>query len=103
MSSVKDLVIAEGLRAEEAADAPAGPETRVTRGHGRSRTLQVRLNDDEYEMLTALAEAKGLPVSTLVRTLLHPVLSPTADAPAELIARMRQELDLLAHHIETRR
>lgn len=43
---------------------------KVSRGHGRTRTLQVRLNDDELAALEQRADARGLPASTLARALL---------------------------------
>lgn len=79
---MKDIeqIIADEIEASEQAEADATvnggrhahlPEgTVVTRGHGRSKTLQVRLNEDEYEALEHLAKVRELPVSTVARTLL---------------------------------
>jgi len=80
-------------------DAPLKPGTRVTRGHGRTKTLQVRLNDDEFAALAALAEARQVPVSTLVRSILVPLLNPEQDDPVALIDSMRQQLDQLSRHL----
>jgi hypothetical protein len=55
-------------------DEPIPSDAKVTRGHNRSRTLQVRLNDDEYAALEAAAEEANLPMSTLVRSLVLRVL-----------------------------
>ncbi len=65
--SIKELLDREGDAAERNVDAPLKPGTRVTRGHGRTKTLQVRLTDTEYEELEREADAAGLPVSTLGR------------------------------------
>jgi hypothetical protein len=59
--------------AEEAETVEANPEapmtdvTTVTRGHGRSRTLQIRLNPEELEELERVAASRGLPTSTVAR------------------------------------
>lgn len=77
MNKVKDLISREAEVAETAeADSeisdhdvlPAG--TKVTRGHDRSRTLQIRLNGEEWDELERLAKARELPVSTVARGLL---------------------------------
>ena len=73
MSRISDLVAAEARAAEESQDTPdlALPDTvRVSRGHNRSRVLQVRLNEDEYRVLSKLADERHLPVSTLARAVL---------------------------------
>lgn len=81
--SIKDLIQREAEEAETAeADAqfeetdelPAG--TKVTRGHNRSKTLQIRLNGDEYHELELLAKVRDLPVSTVARGLLITALAP---------------------------
>ncbi|GFG71169.1 hypothetical protein [Mycolicibacter senuensis] len=70
-----DEALAEADEIERAdAEADAAPETLVP-GHvkvsrpnrARSRVLQVRLNPDEFEALEAIAERRGLPVSTVAR------------------------------------
>ncbi|MEE4025531.1 hypothetical protein V1Y59_20775 [Gordonia sp. PKS22-38] len=64
---------------DEAQDIERDPDrvvrtdVKVTRGHGRSKVLQVRLNDDEYNELERLAGTigdGGVPLSTLARSLL---------------------------------
>lgn len=68
--------IAEEVQASERAyetemrDTPARAHTITTRGHARTRTLQVRLNDDELAALEARAAEQGIPVSTLARSIL---------------------------------
>lgn len=99
MSSLERLLEEEGHAAEQGLDTPLQPGTRATRGHGRTKTLQVRLNDSEYDALVALAESRQLPVSTLVRSLLVPLLRMNDDTPAALIERMRQQLDQLSRQL----
>ncbi|PRZ39734.1 hypothetical protein CLV47_11898 [Antricoccus suffuscus] len=99
MSDTKALLDAEGAASEAGKDAPLRPGTSLTRGHGRTKTLQVRLNDDEYAALSALAETRNVPVSTLVRSLILPVITPGRDTPAARIERLRRELDLLSQQI----
>ena len=71
------------------------PGTKVTRGHGRSKTLQVRLNDDEFAALARVAEERGVPASTLARNML--LRAPTD--PRSLLARIRFDLDELATRV----
>lgn len=68
--SIDELLEREGRAAEDNPGAELRPGTKITRGHSRSRTLQVRLNDDEYTALEAMAEARELPLSTMVRSML---------------------------------
>lgn len=88
MDSIKDLIDAEAAASEQGEadqsdrDLPEG--TTVTRGRGRSRTLQVRLNQDEYAELEKLAQARDLPVSTVARSMLLTGLSPQDDAGGTL-------------------
>lgn len=88
---IDELLDSEGAAVERNADAPLKPGTRVTRGHGRTKTLQVRLTDDEYEELERDAEGLGLPVSTLARQRLLATASrlgsgESGDGSAEKIA-----------------
>jgi hypothetical protein len=98
VSKVKDLIDQEAEAAETAEattddHAPLPEGTKVTRGHGRSRTLQIRLNADEHEALELLAKARDLPTSTVARSLLLSCLSPTDDLRGALD---RLETDLAA-------
>jgi len=73
MSRISDLIEAEVEAAENAradVDAPVPSGVRVSRGNGRSKTLQVRLNEDEFRMLEKLAMEEHLPLSTFARSLL---------------------------------
>lgn len=73
---------AEDGEADQSSTAPNG--VKVTRGHDRAKTLQIRLNDDEFGELTALAQDRGLPVSTVARQLLLQSLNPVDDLKAAL-------------------
>lgn len=96
MGKVEDLLEAEA-QAPEAAEAdqesPIRRDVIIARGHDRSRTLQIRLNDAELAELTALAQGRGLPVSTVARQLLLQSLAPADDLKTALD---RLERDLSA-------
>ena len=73
MSRISDLIEAESRAAEEAdatPDLPLPSNVKVTRGHDRSKVLQVRLNEDEYRVLTKLAKERHVPASTFARALI---------------------------------
>ncbi len=94
MNELKDLLDEEGTAAETAeADQKSSVRTdgTVTRGHDRAKTLQIRLNADELGQLTALAEDRGLPVSTVARQLLLQSLPPADD--------LKSALDRLERHV----
>ena len=97
--SISDLIAAEAEAAERNRDAGLEPGSRVTRGHQRAKTLQVRLNAEELEALTRLAERRGLPVSTLARDILLTQLAASDESAGALIARIRAELDDLASRV----
>ncbi len=85
MSKLEELLDAEGVAAEAGeADQQSPLPAGVTRGHGRAKTLQVRLNEDELAELAALAADRGLPVSTVARQLLLQALSPADDLKSAL-------------------
>lgn len=90
MSKTIDELLAEEAIAVEEAEATSDPETplpahvKVTRGHPRARNLQVRFRDDEFEELAAYAEQRGLPVSTLVRSLVLQAIAPADDLKTAL-------------------
>ena len=68
-------------------------------GHKGAKTLQVRLNAEELDALTLLAEQRGVPVSTLARDFLLSHLAGSEDSPKALIAKIRAELDELATRV----
>ena len=97
--SISDLIATEAEAAERNPDAPIKPGSKVARGHQRAKTLQVRLNDEEFDALTRLAEQRGLPVSTLARDLLMAQIAGVDDSAKALIAKIRAELDDLATRV----
>ncbi|MGB7961419.1 MAG: hypothetical protein WCF12_00470 [Propionicimonas sp.] len=97
--SISDLIATEAEAAERNPDAAIKPGSKVTRGHQRARTLQVRLNAEEMDALALLAEQRGLPVSTLARDLLLAQLAGSDTSAKALIAKIRAELDDLASRV----
>lgn len=86
---IEELLTAEGEAAEDAEAASEIDEAlpdhvKVTRGHPRSRNLQVRFRDDEFAELSAYAEHRGLPVSTVVRALVLQAIAPPDDLKSAL-------------------
>lgn len=78
MSKVRDLIAAEVAAAEAASDRPDTPlpeHVRVTRGHDRSRVLQVRLSEAEYEALAQRADEHQVPASTFARAVILRVIA----------------------------
>ena len=97
--SISDLIATEADAAERNPEAAIKAGSKVTRGHQRAKTLQVRLNAEEFDALTRLAEQRGLPVSTLARDLLLSQLAGSGDSARALIAKIRAELDDLATRV----
>jgi hypothetical protein len=98
-NKLRDLIAAEADAAEEDVFAPDDhsplpAQAKITRGHNRSKVLQVRLNGDEFEHLEMLAKAQDLPVSTVARSLILTALAPTTDTTAT-ITRIERELSAL--------
>ncbi|WP_347350289.1 hypothetical protein [Intrasporangium sp.] len=86
---IDDLLAAEATAVEEAearsdANAPLPAHVKVTRGHPRARNLQVRFRDDEFDELMQYAEQRGLPVSTVVRSLVLQAIAPADDLKSAL-------------------
>jgi hypothetical protein len=100
-TKIDDLLAAEAEAAEDAEatadpDAPLPAHVTVTRGHPRARNLQVRFRDDEFDELTTYAEHRGLPVSTVVRSLVLQAIAPVDDLKSALD---KLEADLAAVRI----
>lgn len=93
--SIDDLIAAEAEASEQNKDAELQPGTKVSRGHGRSSTLQVRLNDDEMAALVRAAQERRLPASTLARDLLLRELTAPSTDSRTLVARIRSDLNEL--------
>ena len=86
---IDDLLAAEANAVEEAEaasdpNAPLPAHAKVTRGHPRAKNLQVRFREDEFDELTAYAEHRGLPVSTVVRSLVLQAIAPADDLKSAL-------------------
>lgn len=93
---IDDLIAAEAAASEADKDAELKPGSTLTRGHGRSKTLQVRLNEDEMQALAQLADRRGVPASTLARELLMTQIAARESTPQAMIARLRADLEALA-------
>ncbi|MCW0191166.1 MULTISPECIES: plasmid mobilization protein [Rhodococcus erythropolis group] len=89
-----DAALAERVEIESAPDAEARSDVRVTRGHGRTRVLQVRLNADELAEMQARADQQGLPVSTVARTMLLDQLRADTD-PHRLARDLHRLADMI--------
>ncbi len=70
------------LSSDQTTSLPAG--TTVTRGNPRARNLQVRFREDEFDELSAYADARGLPISTVVRMLVLQAIAPVDDLKSAL-------------------
>lgn len=95
---IKKLIAAEAKTVEDAesnsdVDFLLPPHVEVTRGHPRARNLQVRFRDDEFADLHEYAQQRGLPVSTVVRSLVLQAIAPVDDLNA---AFDKLETDLAA-------
>lgn len=97
--SISDLIATEADAVERNPEAAIKPGSKITRGHERARTLQVRLNVEELDALSRLAEQRGLPVSTLARDLLLAHMADSDNSAKALIAKIRAELDDLATRV----
>lgn len=105
-NSIHDHIAGLAAEAEETEPTtdprtPLPEGTRVTRGHQRSKTLQIRLNGDEYEQLELIAKGRDLPVSTAARSLILAALATTDDV-GSTINRIELELDSLRRAVTSR-
>lgn len=96
MTDIEELLGIEAEASERNKDAEPGPGTRTTRGNGRAKILQIRLNPEELAALREAAERRGLPVSTVARDMILRGLVSGSDFPGSVIARMRADLETLA-------
>lgn len=86
---------AEAIDADR--DAAITESTTVTRGHGRSKTLQIRLNPEELEELERVAATRGLPTSTVAREAVLRLIRP-AEAPSAAKQRL---IDEVVRYVDT--
>jgi hypothetical protein len=98
MSDIEKLIDQETEASEQNRDAPVPGGATVTRpNRARSMVYSIRLNPDEVVALHALADAAGLPASTLARSWIVERIreeeTELTDAEAELRAAQRH----LAH------
>jgi hypothetical protein len=100
----KLAAIAEEAEAAEAdqTDRPIPPHVKVTRGHPRSKVLQVRLNPEELEALERIATRRELPVSTIARErLLELIAEESSLDPAAQIAAAADKIRSLVNRVHT--
>ena len=88
-NGIEEVLAAEAEAAEAAEDtsdpnAPIPAQVKVTRGTVRSKNLQVRFREEEFDELAAYAEQRGLPVSTVVRMLVLQAIAPAEDLKSAL-------------------
>jgi hypothetical protein len=98
---VKDDVaalIADEVTAIEAGhDTPIPDSAKISRGNGRSRVLQIRLNPGELAALERVADERGLPTSTVAREAIIRLIRPE-------VARTESEkrlIDAFAQYVTT--
>lgn len=84
-------------------DAPLPANVKVSQpGRARSKVLQVRLNPDELAELEAIAERRGLPVSTVAREqILRLVAEDTGEEPNPLgqLLDAAERVNEIAHEV----
>jgi hypothetical protein len=102
MSDIEKLIEQETEASEQNRDAPIPDGATVTRpNRARSMVYSIRLNPAEVVALHALADAAGLPASTLARSWIvdriREEASEFTDAEAELRAAQRHLAHLQRH------
>jgi hypothetical protein len=101
-SEIQRLVAEEAAASEANPDAPMPATSTVSRpNRARSTVYSIRLNPEEVAEVQALADAAGLPPSTLVRSWIIERIRAehggTSDAEAELRAAQRHLAHLERH------
>ena len=102
MSDVKKIIEAETEASEDNRDAPIPEDAKITRpNQGRSTVYSIRLNPDEVAALQSIADAAGVPGSTLARSWIVERIQEDraglSDAEAELRAAQRHLAHLQRH------
>jgi hypothetical protein len=81
---VEAIIEGEVAAIEAGRENPLADSAKISRGNGRSKVLQVRLNPDELAELERVAAQRGLPTSTVAREaiirLIRPEVARTAAA-----------------------
>ena len=91
-------VIADEVAAIEPGDeAPIADSAKISRGNGRSKVLQVRLNPEELTELERVAAQRGLPTSTVAREAIIQLIRPEVAR----IASAKRLLDAITHYVTT--
>lgn len=99
----RHIVDIEAEASEAARDMDIPADAKPTRP-GRASVLSVRLAQDELAALTTLAEERGIPVSTMARSLiveaLHADYGSDTDLHDAVVRALRETLraDVLAPH-----
>jgi predicted transcriptional regulator len=78
-------------------DPPDYESATISRGNGRSKVLQIRLNPEELAELERLAAQRGLPTSTVAREAIIRLIRPE-------VARTESEkrlIDAFARYVAT--
>ena len=101
-TEIQRLVADEAAASEANPDAPIPAASRVSRpNRARSTVYSIRLNPDEVAEVQALADAAGLPASTLVRSWIIERIraehGDVSEAEAELRAAQRHLAHLERH------
>jgi hypothetical protein len=78
-------------------DPPDHDLATISRGNGRSKVLQVRVNPEELAALERLAEDRGLPTSTLAREAIIRLIRPEVARTAS----ERRLIDAFAQYVTT--
>ncbi|MGB3602652.1 CopG family transcriptional regulator [Gordonia sp. (in: high G+C Gram-positive bacteria)] len=92
-----EQALAEAADIEESPDRVVRTDVVTTRGGRRTRTLQVRFNEDGLADLEALARARDLPVSTVARDILLTQISQIQAAPNSPLAAIDEAIEALTH------
>ena len=101
-TEIQRLVAEEAASSEANPDAPVPANSSVSRpNRARSTVYSIRLNSEEVAEVQALAEAAGLPASTLVRSWIVERIraehGEVSNAEAELRAAQRHLAHLERH------
>jgi predicted transcriptional regulator len=102
MSDIDKIIEAETEASENNRDAPIPEGAQITRpNRGRSTVYSIRLNPDEVAALQSIADAAGVPGSTLARSWIVERIQEEqaglSDAEAELRAAQRHLTHLQRH------